>query len=264
MFDIGRVMESALRLAVLTVEGEPRPAQFAEARARVEYFPSIGALVNHAERHPVDAVIVQSVRTSRSAIDVVRAIRSLTHMSHVGVIGLVINPDPDAVARGLQLGLDECIPDDLSPVEMLARIEVACSRRFKKVNEPVRFADVLLDPLQFKVWRNGRLLTMTVAQFKLLQFLMHNPSHVFSRADLLRKVWGNVDLDEGAVTACIARVRRELNANGGANLIISTRGGGYSLQQPASANASIPLQDGLHGTVTNSTQACNSASLPKP
>lgn len=255
-------MDSALRLVVLTPDEQLRPTQHIGDRAKVEYVSSMSALRERVERRHADAIIVRSLKTSRSAVEVARAIRALSHLSDVCVIGLIADAEPEAVARGLQLGLDECISTDLAPVEMLARIEAACSRRFKKISEPLRFADLLLDPLQFKVWRNGRQLRITLAQFKLIHFFMSHPNQVFSRADLLERVWGNVELDEGAVTACIARIRRELNKAGGGDLIISTRGGGYSLQ--------AALNDGLdesthrpgHDSVTNSTQRCNSRPLP--
>ena len=52
---------------------------------------------------------------------------------------------------------------------------------------------------RLKAWRSGRLLSLTSFQFRLLQFLMLHPGKVYSRSDLLRQVWSDELLDEGAV-----------------------------------------------------------------
>lgn len=221
-----------LALVVVDVGADSRVCRLVGDSARVEYAKNLSEVFDRAERRHIDAIVVRCARTAMQAVEALRAVRALNQFSNICVIGLIFDSEPEAVARGLKFGLDECMDAGLPAVEMLARIEAACDRRRHKASEPVRFADILLDPLQLKVWRNGRLLRVTVAQFRLLQFLIQNPGRVFSRAELLQMVWGNVDLDVGAVTACIARVRRELNLNGDPDLIASTRGGGYSLEKP--------------------------------
>jgi two-component system phosphate regulon response regulator PhoB len=95
--------------------------------------------------------------------------------------------------------------------------------------ETIGFADLLLDPQRLKVWRSGRRVPLTIFQFRLLHFLMTHPGRVFTRRELLHEVWSDTALDEGAVTACVVRLRRALSQAGEIDLVRSARGVGYAL-----------------------------------
>ncbi len=105
-------------------------------------------------------------------------------------------------------------------------------------DERVSFADLLLDPASLKVWRSGRRVPVTVFQFRLLQFLMAHPGRVVSRRELLHEVWSDHALDEGAVTACIVRLRRALTQADERDLIRTARGVGYALDDDAASQHS--------------------------
>jgi DNA-binding response OmpR family regulator len=140
----------------------------------------------------------------------------------------------DLTLTALDAGIDECVCSSLDPREVTARIR-ALARRSKLVaiGEKLHFADLMLDPMSLKAWRAGRLIPLTIFQLRLLQFLMTHPGRVFTRHELLLEVWSDESLDEGAVTACVVRLRRALIQEGETDLIRSARGVGYALDDDA-------------------------------
>jgi two-component system phosphate regulon response regulator PhoB len=113
----------------------------------------------------------------------------------------------------------------------------------------LRYADVEMDVGRYKVRRNGCSLNLSTMQFKLLRYLMENPTIVFSRQQLLADVWHMEGVEEGAVSASIARLRRALNAHGG-ELIKSVLGVGYALDCEAPArdkrSTAFPITEESH------------------
>lgn len=95
------------------------------------------------------------------------------------------------------------------------------------------YHDLTLDPEQYKVWRDETPIILPTFQFRLLEFFMTHPGRVFSRRELLQNVWRDADLNEGAVTACMARLRRALSLPGKPDLIRNARHSGYALDADA-------------------------------
>ena len=96
--------------------------------------------------------------------------------------------------------------------------------------EQLAFADVEMDLLSHRVQRAGRNLHLGPTEFRLLRHLMEHPGRVYSREQLLDAVWGhNVYVESRTVDVHIRRLRKALNAGGGADLIRTVRSAGYSL-----------------------------------
>ena len=97
----------------------------------------------------------------------------------------------------------------------------------------LRYADIELDLNRFKVRRNGKFVPLSAMQIRLLRHFLENPEIVFTRKELLQSVWQNDEIDDGAVTACVSRMRSALNAVGGPDLIRSVSRIGYALDAEA-------------------------------
>jgi two-component system phosphate regulon response regulator PhoB len=92
----------------------------------------------------------------------------------------------------------------------------------------VRVAGLRLDPGTHRVTAGARQLVLGRVEFRLLNFLMHHPERVHSRAQLLDRVWGrDVFLDERTVDAHVGRLRSALQASGHQDHIETVRGSGY-------------------------------------
>lgn len=197
----------------------------------------IQAILAFERLHP-DVVILDVGDDFASQLQFFYSLRAIGGAWPTPVAALVDPARKDLILTALDAGIDECVCRSLDRAEVVARIR-ALARRSKLVasNQKMTFADVTLDPVSLKAWRGGRLLQITTFQLRLLQFLMTHPGQVFTRRELLNRVWHNGDLDEGAVTACIVRLRRALTQNGENDLIRSARGVGYALDDEATPSA---------------------------
>jgi len=190
--------------------------------------------IEEIERSQPDVVILDAGDDFHVPLQFFYSLRSVGGPWPVPVAVLVGPAHQDLTLEALDAGIDECVSSSLDPREVTARIR-ALARRSKLVanGEKIHFADVLLDPVSLKAWRAGRLIPLTIFQFRLLQFLMTHPGRVFTRRELLHEVWSDENLDEGAVTACVVRLRRALTQLGETDLIRSARGVGYALDDDA-------------------------------
>jgi two-component system phosphate regulon response regulator PhoB len=190
--------------------------------------------IEEIERAHPDVVILDASDDFPGQLQFFYSLRAIGDSWPTPVAALVDSDHHELILTALDAGIDECVSSTLDPREVAARIR-ALARRSKLVanTEKIHFADLVLDPVSLKAWRGGRLLHLTIFQFRLLQFLMTHPGRVFTRQELLREVWNEDQLDEGAVTACILRLRRALTSSVEKDLIRSARGVGYALDDDA-------------------------------
>lgn len=126
------------------------------------------------------------------------------------------------------VGVDDFLLPPFLPEEMLARVQMLLWR-FQQVDTQhrVQVGGLVIDLVRRSVTAEGRLLSLTLREFQLLQFLMTHRCRVFTRESLLMQIWGaNFEGDERVVDATIKRVRSKLPAPY-AGLIETVRGLGY-------------------------------------
>jgi two-component system OmpR family response regulator len=135
--------------------------------------------------------------------------------------------------RGLTLGGDDYVTKPFSLEELTARIR-AVLRRTAGEEPPARlkFADLELDEESHEVWRDGRRVSLSPTEFKLLRYLMANAGRVLSKAQILDHVW-HYDFggDPNVVETFISYLRKKLDKHG-PPLIHTIRLVGYTLREP--------------------------------
>ncbi len=141
----------------------------------------------------------------------------------------------DAVAdrvEGLDAGADDYLVKPFALDELLARVR-ALIRRAEPGDseEPLRFADVVMDGERVEVRRGTRVVELTRTEYSLLELFLRNPRRVLSRSIILTRVWG-YDLGEAtnSLDVYIGYLRRKLEAGGEPRLIHTVRGFGYVLK----------------------------------
>lgn len=186
------------------------------------------------ERAKADVVVLDANGSLESLLQIFYSFRSLGEVWPTPVAALLRPGQSQFVLPALEAGIDECVSATLDPQEIVARIR-SLGRRSKLVatSEKIYFSDLVLDPVNIKLWRRGRLIPLPVLQFRLLEFLVAHPGRVFDRGQLKDHVWPGDRIDEATVTQCIARLRRALTSAGEADLVRSVRGVGYSLEEGA-------------------------------
>jgi two-component system, OmpR family, phosphate regulon response regulator PhoB len=182
------------------------------------------------ERVP-DLIVLDWMLPGLSGIELCRRLRARPETKQLPIIMLTARGEESERVRGLATGADDYIVKPFSVPELLARIR-ALLRRTKpeRVAGVLAAGDIELDREKKRVARAGRDVPLGPTEFRLLEFLMENPGRVFSREQLLDRVWGrDVYIDERTVDVHVGRLRKALNRGRAADPIRTVRGAGYAL-----------------------------------
>ena len=177
-----------------------------------------------------DVVLIDWMLPKTSGITLARQMRQNPRTAALPIIMVTAKGEEADRVEGLETGADDYLVKPFSPRELVARIQALLRRRAPHVSESVLAAGPLrLDPTTYEVTLNGRRVMLAPTEFKLLRFLMATPGRVFTRAQLLDKVWGDhVFIEERTVDVHIRRLRQALGDEGG-SLVETVRGAGYRL-----------------------------------
>lgn len=218
----------------------------------VEDEPSIAALLNftlkeggwstrcvqsaaegwEAIQHQIpNLVLLDWMLPDQSGLRLLARIRSDRQTSDLPVIMLTAKSMEEDKVAGFDQGADDYVTKPFSPKELNARIKALLRRKAPEHAQAVMsFGTVTLDPSSRLVTVDGESVEIGQAEFKLLKFFLAHPNRVFSRSQLLDKVWGNhVAIEERTVDVHVLRLRKALkNAE---NLIRTVRSVGYMLSE---------------------------------
>lgn len=181
-----------------------------------------------------DLVLVDWMLPGQSGIALIRILRADARTVDMPVIMLTARAaDQDAVLA-LESGADDYITKPFSPREMVARIYAVLRRRApQSTMDAIDIGGLRLDPSSRQVSADGRLISLSPTEFRLLHFFMAQPDRVHTRASLLDKVWNmNTFLEERTVDAHVGRLRNAIGSGGHVANIETVRGLGYRLVAP--------------------------------
>lgn len=200
---------------------------------RVEAETDGEAALEKLEQFRPDVLVLDWMLPGMSGIDLCRRIRSNPQLRDVPVLMLTARSDEQDSIQGLDSGADDYIVKPCSIEALDARLR-ALLRRVQGTHDVLSFADLRLDLQTHRAERNGRALTLGPTEFRLLEFFMRNPRRVFSRDDLLQKVWGaNVHVELRTIDVHIRRLRRALNEGDEPDFVRTVRSAGYALDDTA-------------------------------
>ncbi|TMK71928.1 MAG: response regulator transcription factor [Actinobacteria bacterium] len=135
---------------------------------------------------------------------------------------------------GLELGADDYVTKPFSPRELATRVKTVLRRARPSAGPPTRLSvgRLSLDATKHEVLKDGRPLQLTAKEFELLWFLASNANRVFSRDQLMHRVWGySSALDTGTVTVHVRRLREKLEDDASSPSLLQTVWGvGYRLR----------------------------------
>ena len=159
------------------------------------------------EREAPDLVVLDLMLPGTDGLAVCRWIRS---RSEVPVIMLTARGEEADRIVGLELGADDYVTKPFSPRELAARVKSVLRRARQPPSPAARlvFDGLELDASTREVLKSGEPLKLTAKEFDLLWFLASHPRHVFSRDQLMDRVWGyDAAVDTGTVTVHVRRLR---------------------------------------------------------
>ena len=155
-------------------------------------------------------VVLDVMLPRRDGLEICRWIRS---RSDLPIIMLTARGEEADRIVGLELGADDYVTKPFSPRELAARVKTVLRRSGGSParTERLEFGDVVLDGTSREVVRAGAPVTLTAREFDLLWFLASNPRRVFSRDQLMNRVWGyEAAVDTGTVTVHVRRLREKV------------------------------------------------------
>ncbi len=204
------------------------------------------------KENPPDLAVIDWMLPGVSGIELIRRLRARPETRELPMIMLTARGEEAERVRGLATGADDYIVKPFSVPELLARVR-ALLRRAKpeRLAAVLSAGDIALDRDTKRVLRAGRDVPLGPTEFRLLEFLMENPGRVFSREQLLDRVWGReVYIDERTVDVHVGRLRKALNRGHRSDPIRTVRGSGYSLNEryagqgvQGSAARALPARD---------------------
>lgn len=181
-----------------------------------------------------DVLVVDLMLPGESGLAFARRLRANERTRDLPILMLTARAMEQDKLLGLEAGADDYLTKPFSPKELAARIKAVLRRRAPQLSDDVVQIDGLhLDPATRRVSANGRKLTLSPSEFRLLHFLMTHSGRVYTRAQLLDHVWGDhVFIEERTVDVHIRRLRKALEPAGHDRLIETVRGAGYGLRIP--------------------------------
>jgi len=229
-------MMADLQPSVLVVEDEPAQREVLAYNLESEGFRVIKAADGNEallliEEEQPDLILLDWMLPGTSGIEICRQIKSRPAFRMTPVIMLSARSEEVDKVRGLETGADDYISKPYSIIELLARVKAHLRRsRPATMGERLIYNDILLDSETHKVFRGEKELKLGPTEFRLLTTFMEKPGRVWSRDQLLDRVWGrDIYVDTRTVDVHVGRLRKVLGSHGGEDLIRTVRGAGYAL-----------------------------------
>jgi len=188
------------------------------------------ALLLVAEEMP-DIVVLDWMMPNLSGIEVCRRLKSRPDTRGIPIIMLSARSEEVDKVRGLETGADDYVVKPYSIIELMARVRTQLRRvRPSTVGVRLEYDDIVLDAETHRVSRADQPLKLGPTEFRLLSTFMEKPGRVWSREQLLDRVWGReIYVDTRTVDVHIGRLRKALSQHGGDNPLRTIRGAGYAL-----------------------------------
>jgi DNA-binding response OmpR family regulator len=205
---------TAGKATVLVVDDEPTVRRVVATYLRNEGHPTleaadgIGAL-ELIDRERPGLVVLDLMLPGIDGLELCRTIR---RRGDTPVIMLTARGEESDRIVGLDLGADDYVTKPFSPRELMARVRSVLRRVPGGTGgEPIVAGRLRIDPGAREVTRDGAPLRLTTKEFDLLHFLASNPRLVFSRVQLMDRVWGYESaFDTGTVTVHVRRLREKV------------------------------------------------------
>ena len=221
---------------VLVVEDEPAQLEVLIYNLEAEGFHVLSAdngedaLLLVAENSP-DIIVLDWMMPQISGIEVCRRLKTRSETRSIPVIMLSARSEEIDRVRGLEIGADDYVTKPYSIVELMARVRAHLRRtRAAAVGERLNFKDIVLNSETHKVFRADKPLKLGPTEFRLLSTFMEKPGRVWTRDQLLDRVWGrDIYVDTRTVDVHIGRLRKALCQHGGQDPLRTVRGTGYAL-----------------------------------
>jgi two-component system, OmpR family, phosphate regulon response regulator PhoB len=176
-----------------------------------------------------DLMLVDWMLPDMSGLELTRALKRDRETRELPVILLTARSEEGDKVAGLEGGADDYITKPFSPRELLARIHAVLRRASPNAaEERIQIEGLALDQASHRVLIGDETIALGPTEYRMLEFFMTHPERVYSRDQLLDRIWGgNVYVEERTIDVHIRRLRKALEEFGYDRFIQTVRGSGY-------------------------------------
>ena len=190
------------------------------------------AALEAAQSERLDLVLLDVMLPGMSGVEVLRVLRR----EGIATPVIILSAKGDEIDRvvGLQVGADDYVAKPFSRPELLARIEAVLRRQRREPGEPehreeLTFGRVQIDVARREVTVDGEAVHLTTKEFELLAHMAASPGRIFTRDQLLSRIWGYDYVGDGrTVDVHVSWLRGKLRGTDGHNYFRTVRGVGYA------------------------------------
>ena len=220
---------------ILIVEDEPAQSAVLSYNLKAEGYEVLetgngdDALLLIYENTP-DLIVLDWMLPKTSGIEVCRRLKHRKNTKTIPIIMLSARSEELDRVRGLETGADDYVTKPYSIVELMARVKNQLRRlRAAAIGEKLEYQDIILDPETHQVFRGSHKIKLGPTEFRLLVTFMEKPGRLWSRDQLLDRVWGrDVYIETRTVDVHIGRLRKALCKGAAPDLLRTVRGFGYA------------------------------------
>jgi two-component system, OmpR family, alkaline phosphatase synthesis response regulator PhoP len=205
-------------ITILVVDDEDDILEFVGYNLRNEGYKVLTAnngleAISLAEEHTPDLVILDVMMPDMDGIITCERLRAIPSLGHTVITFLTARSEDYSQIAGFEAGADDYITKPIRPKVLLSRVK-ALLRRKGNVTEnssTVELGDLIINKEQHLVTYKGEEVNFAKKEFKLLELLSSKPGKVFSREEILSKVWGtDVVVGDRTIDVHIRKLREKL------------------------------------------------------
>lgn len=183
------------------------------------------------EEKKIDLILLDWMLPGMSGLSFLKTIRKKDLTASIPVIFITAKNEEEDKLAGFNSGADDYLSKPFSHKELMVRVEAVLKRSYPSLYfDKVTYDNIELRVKSHKVYRDGKLINLSPKEYDILVLFMTNPKLVFSREQLLDKVWGlESDIEIRTVDVHIRRLRKAINLGNCRQIIRTVRSTGYSL-----------------------------------
>ena len=176
-----------------------------------------------------DMVLLDVMLPDMDGVEILQQLRENNHTRNIPVIMLTAKTAEIDKVRALDMGADDYVPKPFGVMELLSRIRAVMRRTAPRSEDEIICGNVAVVPSQHKVTVDGVQVELTLKEYNLLYLMVTHQGQVFSRKQLMDKVWGDSYVGESrTIDMHIKTLRQKLEAGG--DIIKTVRGVGYKAE----------------------------------
>lgn len=223
------MLDSLEQKRLLALDPHPNRSHFADRGIVIRFCRNAAEASEIASTWKPAALCIRIDRSEQAGADMLRACRCVSALHDVPAIAVV--SDGDFRWRPLmEAGYISFIRGPIEdPANRNIIAAIGGSPILPSDREILTFQDLRMDLDEHKVWRGPHRLDVPSLQFELLKLLMQNPGRIFTKEELMDRIWKDKAIDIHTVNTCCMRLRHTLSSKGGSNLLQNIRGHGYAL-----------------------------------